>query len=89
MEAEGSSLDTRSATIGTMLDKNLVENLPIDGENIVSLAALLPGVTSVNAPMTFTADTGGPTYSVSGSRGNKNLFLFDGQIWNNVFYNTG
>jgi Carboxypeptidase regulatory-like domain/TonB-dependent Receptor Plug Domain len=89
VEAEGTTIDSRSATLGTMIDKNLVENLPIDGENIVSLAALLPGVTNVNAPTTFTSDTGGPTYSVSGSRGNQNLFLLDGSIWNNAFYNTG
>ena len=89
VEASGTVVDTRSATLGTMIDTHLVESLPIDGENIVSLAALLPGVTNVNAPTTFTSDTGGPTYSVSGSRGNQNLFLFDGIIWNNVFYNTG
>ena len=89
VEANGTTVDTRSATLGTMIDSSLVEGLPIDGENIVSLAALLPGVTNVNAPTTFTSDTGGPTYSVSGSRTTQNLFLFDGAIWNNVFYNTG
>jgi len=89
VSSDGTTLDTRSPTIGTTLDSQLVESLPIDGENIVSLASLLPGVTNVNAPTTFTSDNGGPTYSVSGSRGNSNLFLFDGQVWNNVFYNTG
>jgi len=89
VQAEGTTLDTRSATLGTMIDPQMVEGLPVDGENIVSMAALLPGVTNVNAPTTFTSDTGGPTYSVSGSRGNQNLFLFDGLIWNNTFYNTG
>jgi hypothetical protein len=89
VQADSTIIDTRSATIGTVIDKNLVENMPIDGENIVSLAALLPGVSNVNAPTTFTSDTGGPTYSVSGSRGNENLFLLDGSIWNNAFYNTG
>jgi len=89
VEAEGTMIDTRAATIGTLIDPKFVEGLPIDGENIVSLAALLPGVTNVSAPTTFTSDTGGPTYSVSGSRGNQNLFLFDGIVWNNSFYNTG
>jgi len=89
VEATGTTVDTRSATLGTLIDPRLVESLPIDGGNVVSLAALLPGVTNVNAPTTFTSDTGGPTYSVSGSRTNQNLFLFDGMIWNNVFYNTG
>jgi len=89
VESQGSTVDTRSATIGTMIDNKLVENLPVDGNNVVSLAALLPGVSNVNAPTTFTSDTGGPTYNISGSRNNQNLFLLDGQLWNNLFYNTG
>jgi len=89
VQAGSVSVDTRSATIGTMIDRTLVQNLPIDGNNIVALAALLPGVTDVNAPTTFTSDTGGPTFIVSGSRSNQNLFLFDGAIWNNQYSNSG
>ena len=37
-------IDARSATIATLLPKQLIEDLPIDGHNIVALAALLPGV---------------------------------------------
>ena len=87
--AEGSTIDARSATLGTMIDNKLVEELPINGENVVALAALLPGVTAVNAPTTETNERGGPTYSVSGSRNTQNLMLFDGLMWNNLFYNTG
>jgi outer membrane receptor protein involved in Fe transport len=89
VEAAGASLDTRSATITAVIDNKLVEDLPIDGQNVVALSALLPGVTNVNAPTTFTSDTGGPTFNVSGSRNNQNLFLLDGFLWNNAFYNTG
>ena len=87
--AEGSTIDARSATLGTMIDNKLVEELPINGENVVALAALLPGVTDVNAPTTVTNERNGPTYSVSGSRNTQNLMLFDGLMWNNLFYNTG
>jgi len=86
---EGSTVDTRSATLGTMIDNKLVEDLPINGENVVALAALLPGVTGVNAPTTTTNERNGPTYTVSGSRNTQNLMLFDGLMWNNLFYNTG
>jgi hypothetical protein len=86
---EGSTVDARSATLGTMIDNKLVEDLPINGENVVALAALLPGVTAVNAPTTETNERGGPTYTVSGSRNTQNLMLFDGLMWNNLFYNTG
>jgi len=89
VDGEGTALDTRSSTIGTLIDTKLVENLPIDGNNVVALAGLLPGVTDLNAPATNTSDRGGPTFSVSGSRNTQNLMLFDGLMWNNLFYNTG
>ena len=88
-DTEGSVIDPNSATIATMLDPKMIEDLPIDGHNIVALSALLPGVVDVNAPATFTGDTKGPTYSASGSRNTQNLMLFDGLMWNNLFYNTG
>ena len=72
---EGSVVDTRSATLGTMIDNKLVEDLPINGENVVALAALLPGVTGVNAPTTVTNERNGPTYTVSGSRTNSLIFF--------------
>ena len=37
----------------------------------------------------YTNERGGPTYTVSGSRSTQNLMLFDGLMWNNLFYNTG
>ncbi len=88
-DTQGSVIDPDSATIATMLDPKMIEDLPIDGHNIVALTALLPGVVDVNAPSTFTGDTKGPTYSASGSRSTQNLMLFDGLMWNNLFYNTG
>ncbi len=84
-----SAIDANSATLGTLIDNKLIEDLPIDGHNAVALSALLPGVVNVNAPTTTTGDTKGPTYSASGSRNTQNLMLFDGLMWNNLFYNTG
>jgi len=89
VDASGTALDTKSATIGTLIPETMVEELPIDGNNAVGLAALLPGVTDLNAPATNTNDRTGPTYSVSGSRNTQNLMLFDGLMWNNLFFNTG
>ncbi len=87
--AGSAAIDTHSATVGITIDNKLVENLPLDGNNAVQLAALLPGVTDVNAPTTFTSNVGGPTYNVSGARNNQNLLLLDGAIWNNLYNNTG
>ena len=89
VEAGGSVVDTRSATLGAVIEDQLVANLPLDGNNVVETAALLPGVVDVNAPTTFTSDTGGPTYNISGTRANQNLLLLDGALWNNLYNNTG
>ncbi len=87
--AQGASVDTSSATIGTIIDSTLVNNLPVDGNNVVSMAALLPGVTDVNAPTTFTDSNSGPSYNIAGARNNQNLMLLDGTIWNNLYNNSG
>src|SRR5579872_4277070 len=87
--AEASLVDSRSSTVGTLIDSRRVVDLPINGRNIIALASTLPGVAAVSAPETFTGDRSGPTVSVSGSRQNENLFLFDGADYNAVFRNTG
>jgi len=89
VDTDAATIDTRSATVAMVIDPVLVQNLPVDGNNVVSLAALLPGVTDVSAPITFTSDAGGPSYISSGSRSNQNLFELDGMMWNNVYYNSG
>jgi hypothetical protein len=89
VNANAVAVDTQDATIGVVIDNALVENLPIDGNNVVALAALLPGVTDVSAPTTFTDENGGATFTANGSRSNSTLFLFDGLLWNNLYLNTG
>src|SRR5262245_15012166 len=87
--ADASLVDSRSSTVGALIDSRRVTELPIDGRNIIALAVILPGVSDVAAPQTFTGDRSGPTVSVSGSRGNANQFLFDGAPFNALFRNTG
>src|SRR5262249_52784911 len=89
VSAEAPLVDSRSSQVGTLLDGRRVLDLPTNGRNVISLAELLPGVATVSAPQTFTGDRSGPTISVSGSRNNQNLFLFDGAQFNAVFRNTG
>jgi hypothetical protein len=87
--ADAVAVDTQGATIAQVIDNELVENLPIDGNNVIALAALLPGVTNVSAPTTFTDENGGASYTANGGRANSNLFLFYGLLWNNLYLNTG
>ena len=87
--ADAPQVDSRSATMGTLIDSRRVLDLPLNGRNVVGLAMLLPGASQVDAPQTFTRDRDGPTVAMSGSRPNQNLLLFDGVHYNAVFRNTG
>jgi outer membrane receptor protein involved in Fe transport len=89
IRAEAPLVDSRSAVMGTLIDDRRLTELPINGRNVISLALLLPGASSVSAPDTFTGDRSGPTVSMSGTKANFNLFLFDGQDYQAVFRNTG
>ena len=89
VRAEAPLVDSRSAVMGTLIEGRRLTELPTNGRNVISLAALLPGVTSVSASQSFTGDRSGPTVSMSGTKANSNLFLFDGQDYLAVFRNTG
>ena len=89
VKADAPLVDSRSAIIGTVIDERRLTDLPINGRDVISLAVLLPGASQVSAPQTFTGDRSGPTLSLSGTRANFNLFLFDGQQYQALLRNTG
>jgi outer membrane receptor protein involved in Fe transport len=82
-------VESASSVVGTLIDSRRVVDLPLNGRNVVALAALLPGATSVSAPQMFTGDRDGPTVAMSGSRPTQNLFLLDGGHFNAHFRNSG
>ena len=62
-----------SAAVGTVVDRNFVENLPLNGRSFHSLITLTPGVVLTKA----IADNPGQ-FSVNGQRPNANYFMVDG-----------
>jgi hypothetical protein len=66
-------VDTESATVSTVVDRNFAENLPMNGRSFQSLIQLTPGVV-------LTANNGLDTgqFSVNGQRANANYWMVDG-----------
>lgn len=87
--AEAPLVDTTAATLSGLIDDQRVQDLPLNGRNVISLAAILPGVLSVNAPQAMGDARGGPTMDVNGGRANMNLFTLNGGYFNNPSRNTG
>jgi hypothetical protein len=66
-------INTQDATVSTLIDREFVENLPINGRSFQTLISLTPGV--VLTPSTF-YDPG--QFSVNGQRASSNYFTVDG-----------
>ena len=66
-------VDTESATVSTIVDRNFAENLPLNGRSFQSLIQLTPGVV-------LTANNGFDTgqFSINGQRPNSNYWMVDG-----------
>lgn len=73
VEAGAPLVSTESATVGTVVTHNQVENMPLNGRSFQSLITLTPGI--VATPTTFT-DQG--QFSVNGQRTDTNYVSVDG-----------
>ena len=69
----GPIVNTESASVGTVIDREFVENLPLNGRSFNTLLQLTPGVVIVPN----NGNEGGQ-FSVSGQRNNANYFQVDG-----------
>lgn len=69
------SLVNTSPAVGTVVDRQFVENIPLNGRSLQSLIALTPGVVIV--PGSSFANTAGQ-FSVNGQRASANSFMVDG-----------
>jgi len=86
--ADVPNVDTRSATVGEVVDRVRIQELPLNGRNTMELAAVVPGVISVAAPTAVTNARNGPALVVAGSRDTSNEFRFDGTSHKNLTQNT-
>src|SRR5215471_3539317 len=89
-------VETTNATLGVVVDRQKVVDLPLNGRNFTQLGTLIPGVVAPPAalggqdgnatPGGFGNVTGG--FNVNGQRNQSNNFLLDGAT-NNDSFNTG
>lgn len=76
VQGRSSSLQTESAALGTEIDPQFVQNLPLNGRTFQSLIALAPGVVWAGTLNSFTGPQAG--IFVNGQRETSNYFTVDG-----------
>src|SRR5215471_15339240 len=86
--AESTGVETRSTTVGELVDRTRIQELPLNGRNAMSLARVAPGVISVSAPTIVSQSRSGPAITVAGGRNTQNEFRLDGISNKNLTQNT-
>jgi hypothetical protein len=74
VSGESNSINTTDATVGSVIDRKFVQDIPLNGRSFQSLILLSPGVVT-NTPQG--TDPGGE-FSVNGLRTDSNNFMLDG-----------
>jgi hypothetical protein len=75
VEGGAPQVNTQSATVSTVVDRNFVETLPLNGRSFNTLLQLTPGV--VIAPSAGNPSNPGQ-FNINGERGDANYFVVDG-----------
>jgi len=84
-----STVDTSTGTLKTVVDRERIENLPLNGRNPTQLMTLVAGVLSDRTDLTSGATYPGTSpVSSSGARGNTTNYVLDGGS-NNDHYSNG
>jgi hypothetical protein len=87
--ARATMLESRTATQSSLIDDQRVQDLPMNGRNVVGLAGMYAGVTSIRANQDTSDGRQGPIMSVNGGNQNHNLFTLNGSIFTHFNQTTG
>jgi hypothetical protein len=98
ISSEQPLLQTQSATVGQLVEGRVVQEMPLNGRNVLNLIALAPGVvpqgSTSGSPLgnqaggTYTNNTGWGNYQIGGGMANQSAFYLDGVPLNTVNANS-
>src|SRR6266849_618840 len=83
VESAGANVETVNSTIAQSVTGRPVQELPLNGRNVLDLALTLPGVVETNPDSSAAG-----TFSVGGGRSDSITFLLDGGMNNNLLDNS-
>jgi hypothetical protein len=74
--------------LGQVVTSRAVQDMPLNGRDVLQLALLQPGVTEANPDYTGATTAGGFAFSVAGGRPDSITYLLDGGLNNNLLDNS-
>lgn len=89
VQGGASLLQSESASVSTVIDRQFVENLPLNGRSFNTLLQLIPGVVIAQQPAGGASGTAPGQFSIAGQRTDANNFTVDGVSANFGVSNNG
>jgi hypothetical protein len=83
VDGSGPTINTTDSSVGTVIDRRFVENIPLNGRSFQDLILLTPGVVTGSPQTSVTIGNNGD-FSVNGQRTESNYYMVDG-----ISANTG
>lgn len=87
VESAASTVETINPTMGSTVSDRSVQDLPLNGRNVLDLALLQPGVLPADNPNNTSASSANTGFSISGGRNDSNTFILDGGANNDLLDN--
>jgi hypothetical protein len=84
VEGGATMVNTTDASVSTVVDRQFVGNMPLNGRSFQSLIEMIPGVVYSNLATTGTSFSSSGQFNINGQRADANYFSVDG-----VSANTG
>ncbi len=81
VEAGSSLINTTDASVGTVIDRKFVANIPLNGRSFQDLISMTPGV-ATQSPQSGSALATNGDFSVNGQRTESNYYTVDGVTGN-------
>jgi len=78
VEAYPATVESQTSSVGTTIDEQKVNEVPLNGRNFLELALLVPGVSPGTAGSLVSTRGGGGSINVNGMRDSMNSYWLDG-----------
>jgi hypothetical protein len=78
VDSPPSPINTTDASVGTVVDRKFVENIPLNGRSFQDLISMTPGVLTQSPQSTSEVVGTGGDFSVNGQRTQSNYYTVDG-----------
>ncbi len=78
VDGSGPTINTTDASVSTVIDRQFVANIPLNGRSFQDLISMTPGVVTGSPQVTNTSPGSNGDFSINGQRTESNYYMVDG-----------